>query len=131
MTDFIRINTPRVEKIAAMIATIHKSAKSQKASEGDLFGLLGSVRNALGNKVVVVAEIADTDKAFIAAAGPGAAVHVMPADVPARVEIAMSNWSRDRIPLNVDDIPDNQLTAYATQIVARLCDAVEQIGDEA
>lgn len=47
MTDFHRINTPRVEKIAKMLATIQTSAKSQRA-EADLGALLAPIQEALG-----------------------------------------------------------------------------------
>ena len=42
MNDFERINAPRVEKIGAMIATIRKSATSQKINPEEVAALFSS-----------------------------------------------------------------------------------------
>jgi len=46
MSDFIRINAPRVKKAAAILALVHKSAKSQGVDPEEVFGLMGAIRNA-------------------------------------------------------------------------------------
>ncbi len=43
MSDFIRINQPRVEAINATLDMIHKSARSNKISDDDLRALLAPV----------------------------------------------------------------------------------------
>lgn len=43
MTDFHRINAPRVEKLVATLEVIDKSARSNKATAGEWAALLGPV----------------------------------------------------------------------------------------
>lgn len=50
MTEFERINSPRVDKILAMLATIGKSAKSNKVSEEELESLLSPLTTKLNPK---------------------------------------------------------------------------------
>lgn len=40
MTDFERINAPRVEKMRAMLETVYKSARSNKAEDAQVADLL-------------------------------------------------------------------------------------------
>jgi len=47
MSELARINGPRVEKVVAMLATIEKSAKSQRAHELDIARLLAPVAEKL------------------------------------------------------------------------------------
>ena len=47
MTDFERINQPRVEKITAMLEVIEKSGRSNRAGEGDYTALLKPVAERL------------------------------------------------------------------------------------
>jgi hypothetical protein len=49
MTDFERINGPRVEKINAMLDTIDKSAKSQRIGEEDIAALLAPIAQRLND----------------------------------------------------------------------------------
>ena len=48
MSDFERINAPRVDKIVDMLRVIAKSAKSNKASDEEVAALLAPVRKHLG-----------------------------------------------------------------------------------
>lgn len=82
MTDFNRINEPRVEKIMAMLDTIDKSAKSNKA---DSATLLEPVRLRLNRQTVVV----PTHRP-VAATLPG---WNAPAPAPAQPMSGKSHWS--------------------------------------
>lgn len=48
MSDFTRINQPRVDKITAMLDVIDKSAKSQRVDNADHDHLLDPIRRRLG-----------------------------------------------------------------------------------
>jgi hypothetical protein len=47
MTDFVRINQPRVEKILAMLDTIDKSARSQRVPDSETAALLQPIAQRL------------------------------------------------------------------------------------
>lgn len=49
MTDFERINGPRVEKIIGMLDTISKSANSQRVSEQEIAALLAPVAQRMSD----------------------------------------------------------------------------------
>lgn len=48
MTDFERINGPRVDKIMGMLEVIEKSAKSQRVDNAEHDQLLDPIRRSLG-----------------------------------------------------------------------------------
>ncbi len=110
MTDFHRINQPRIDKIGATIATIRKSARSQKISDEDVAELLAPVAASVGAQ---------------------SAESVSPAVTPAQVETAPQ--PRPTTPLReaphihqiagfVASLPREQLPSYITHLVNRLCE---------
>ncbi len=122
MNDFERINAPRVEKIEAMIATIRKSATSQKINPEEVAALFSShlPPDVAGAAGLVFKTSSDSDGPTNP---PTEVVSAVPAaPVSAR---APEGWKRDDIRLNVSNIPANQLSFYATQIVARMGEIVD------
>jgi hypothetical protein len=119
MTDFTRINAPRVEKIAAMIGVIRKSARSQKISAEDVAELLAPVA-ALMAPAPILAEVSDAEKQQIAEAGPGAVMAIEP---PAPLREAPHI---EQIAGFVAALPSEHLPSYITHLVNRLCEQAEQ-----
>ena len=118
MNDFERINAPRVEKIEAMIVTIRKSATSQKINPEEVAALFS---NHLSPDVAGAAGL--VFKTNSDSEGPtNPPTEVVSAVPSAR---APEGWKRDDIRLNVSNIPANQLSFYATQIVARMGEIVD------
>ncbi len=116
MPDFTRINTPRVEKITAMIATILKSARSQRIADEDVAALLAPVSDQLA----VLFECDGT---------PAPAAPVEP--VGATTSIKPPTTLRDaphvhQIAGFVAALPSEQLPSYITHLVNRLCEQAEQ-----
>lgn len=123
MNDFERINAPRVEKIEAMIVTIRKSATSQKINPEEVAALFSNhlSPDVAGAAGLVFKTNSDSDSDSDGPTNPP--VEAAPAaPVSAR---APEGWKRDDIRLNVSNIPANQLSFYATQIVARMGEIVD------
>ncbi len=112
MTDFARINQPRVEAINNILAMIHKSARSNKISDDDLRALLAPVAVPRPAPVTV----SDANLQEIINAGPGP-VKLIPA-------LPMAETPHyHRIGVFVDNLPADQLRSYITYIVNRLCES--------
>ncbi len=111
MTAFTRINQPRVEKIEAMIATIRKSARSQKISDEDVAELLAPVATQLAVSHTEPSVEADTPPA-VPAIKPPATLR----EAPHIHQIAGF----------VAALPSEQLPSYITHLVNRLCEMAEQ-----
>ncbi len=109
MTDFARINQPRVEKIAAMIGVIRKSGRSQKVSAEDVAALLAPV----------AAQFADTPApaAGIAQAPTSERPHEPTPPVPLTEAPHIG-----RIAMFVDTLPAAHLSSYLLHIGNRLCE---------
>ncbi len=103
MTDFIRINRPRVDKINAILATIHKSARSNKISDDDLRALLAPVAVPRPSR-------------------PAPEPVPTPIKPPATLREAPHNH---QIAGFVASLPREQLPSYITHLVNRLCEKVE------
>ncbi len=101
MSDFTRINQPRVEAINATLAMIHKSAHSNKISDDDLRTLLAPVAVPRPSR-------------------PATEVEAKPRPV----------WRdpphQDRIGRFVADVPRDHVEIYITHLVARLCEMAKQ-----
>ncbi len=101
MTDFIRINQPRVEAINATLAMIHKSARSNKISDDDLRALL----------------------AHVTVPRPSRPATEMPtAKPPATLREAPHIH---QIAGFVASLPRDHLPSYITHLVNRLCEQAE------
>ncbi len=112
MTDFDRINQPRIDKIKAMIATIRKSAHSQKISDEDVAELLAPVAASVG---------AQSAEAVSPATTPAQAKDAPPA-CPATLREAPHIH---QIAGFVASLPREQLPSYITHLANRLCEKVE------
>ncbi len=109
MTEFQRVNGPRVTKIGSMISTIYKSARSNKISGVDLTELMAPIANRLhgprcGEVTVEAAPAVNPIK-------PPAMLR----DTPHIHQIAGF----------VASLPREQLPSYITHMVNRLCERVE------
>ncbi len=113
MTDFIRINQPRVDKINDILAMIWKSANSQGIVLSEILALLEGVKVG---KPVPVAVVSDAERQEIIKAGPGP---VKPAPALPMAETPHYH----RIGAFVDNLPADQLPSYITYIVNRLCES--------
>ncbi len=106
MTEFQRINGPRVAKIGSIISTIYKSARSNKISGEDLTALMAPVANRLHGprcgEVTVEASPAIKPPATLR-------------EAPHIHQIAGF----------VASLPREQLPSYITHLVNRLCEQVE------
>lgn len=101
---FNEINADRPGQMIAALERIVKSARSNRTSGTAVAELLAPVQKRL-------AEIMGETPA------PAAPVAQPVAPAPAA--------ARHRIPLVVAAIPEDQLSAYLTQIAARMCEAYE------
>ncbi len=109
MTDFHRINQPRIDQIGAMIATIRKSARSQKISDEEVAEMLAPVAASVGAQSVEA---------------------VSPATTPAQVKDAPPATLREAPHIHqiagfVASLPREQLPSYITHLANRLCEQVE------
>jgi hypothetical protein len=105
MSDFERINGPRVERLIEIIEMIRKSAKSQKVTDEAVNALLS--RAFAGSP-------ADTSEPESAPQAPAPAVK-RPSEV--------MEWAD--VPKLVASIPDQLLGSVATQLTHRLCERFE------
>lgn len=101
---FAEINADRPGKILDMLQVIEKSRASNRAETAELAALLAPVHARLAE---MMGETTEPTAPVAMAATPATATH------------------RHRIPLVVAAIPDDQLSAYLTQIAARMCEAHE------
>ncbi len=102
MSDFIRINQPRVEAINATLAMIHKSARSNKISDDDLRALLAPV------------------------AVPRPSLPAEPETTPKPRPVWRDPPHQDRIGRFVADVPRDHVRIYITHLVNRLCEMAAQ-----
>ena len=110
MTDFARINQPRVAKIEAMIATIRKSAKSQKISAVEVSDLLSPIAAHLDGALAEAPPKAPAEPETVK---PPATLR----DAPHIQQIAGF----------VASLPREQLPSWITHVANRLCDEAEGI----
>jgi hypothetical protein len=116
MSEFTRIFSPRTEKAVKAISLLTNGTRYAPTEK--------EVAHTLD-----VLKIAVNDIAQLYGVLPGGDVVVK--DVP--IEPApkeekkdtRGSWHHHDIDKNVRSIPDNQLTAYATQIMARVCERLE------
>ena len=131
MTDFHRINAPRIAKIEAMIATIRKSAKAQKISAGDVAELLAPVA-ALVAPVPTVTIVSDVEKQRIAEAGPGGYIALPPDETPKGLPRTV--WKTPPHILQIDrfvaDLQPLHLPIYIKHLVHRLCERADDLRAE-
>ena len=102
MTHFTRINQPRVEQMSRMIASIRKSARSQKAGDDEVAALLAPIAALFG----------DTSETAPAPTKPKRPVWRDPPHI-------------DQIARFVADVPSRHVDIYATHLVHRLCEMAE------
>lgn len=93
MSDFERINGPRVDKIEAMIEVIAKSARSQRADASLLAEVVGRISSACAQHLGGTQELKSPDAAHNLSDAPGSAawdVRSAALDLPlvARAELA-------------------------------------------
>ncbi len=104
MTDFIRINQPRIDKINDILAMIRKSATSQDVAMLEVMSLMGEVKLHLPPSQETV-EAPTTPQAKKAPALP------------------MSETPHyHRIGAFVDNLPAEHLEYYIGSITGRLCE---------
>ncbi len=103
MTDFTRINQPRVDKINAMISVVFKSARSNRTEGDEVNALLDPIRDRLGST-------------------PAPQPVPTPVKPPATLREAPHI---QQIAGFVASLPREQLPSYITHLVNRLCEKVE------
>ncbi len=114
MTDFTRINQPRVEMIGDILAMIRRSAHSQKISDEDVAELLAPVAALVCGPTTTKAHTTVVS-CYVDKAGPGPAK-------PAPALPMAETPHYHRIGAFVDNLPAEHLENYITSITGRLCD---------
>lgn len=115
MTEFARINQPRVDKILAALDTIEKSARSNRTEAAEVAELLAPLAERIaaltaapdqaeGTATVEAASPAVADEAFAAALDAVRAVHY------------------HRVGLLADAVPEIAVAPLVTQLVNRLAE---------
>lgn len=114
MSDFQRINAPRIEKIEAILGQIEKSARSQRVSEEERAALLAPLthRFAPGDSATP-----ETPKAAAASEEPFVADEDMRRALQA---VTRLRWGHAQ--LLADAIPDTMVSTVVTHLIARLND---------
>ena len=117
MSDFTRINAPRVKKIKALLAMIHKSAHSQKADPDEVRGML--------HDLAVFASIAGGPPA--PAPAPSVALREMSARVAewASVVAEIRAMTYTRAIQVASCIPDHRVGTVMAHLTDRLCKMAE------
>lgn len=124
MTEFARIFTPRTEKAVKAISLLTNGVR-YKPTKDETDHLLDVLKEAVN----------DIAQLYGVLPGAGVAQPVVPDEgslveasrIDAKVDaIKRSPFARGDVSPNVDSIPEAQLTAYATHIVARLCGRFEE-----
>ncbi len=111
MTDFTRINAPRVSKIKAMIGVIRKSAHSNKIGDEEAVELLAPVASLVCRPTTEVEYVK-----------PVASAEAAPKSRP----VWRDPPHQDQIARFVADVPREHLPSYITHFVNRLCEQAEQ-----
>ncbi len=127
MTEFTRIFTPRADKAVKAILLLtngHRYEPTQEEKDrtlevlkdavNDIAGLYGMLPDA--PKVVETADLIAASESRVEASR-----------IDAKIEsIKRSPFARGNVQANVAAIPEAQLTAYATHIMAQLCSRFEE-----
>ena len=114
MNDFDRIFGPRLEKAVKAISLLANGVRYEP-SQDQLQNTIAELETAL----LEVRTIYGVKQEEVPAPDPNPDPAPVSAPVSAR---APEGWKHDDIRLNVTNIPANQLSSYATQIIARLCE---------
>ena len=110
MNDFDRIFGPRLEKAVKAISLLANGVRYEP-SQDQLQNTIAELETAL-LEVRMIYGVKQEE-------APASDPNPDPAPVSAR---APEGWKHDDIRLNVTNIPDNQLSSYATKIIDRLCE---------
>ncbi len=116
MSDFTRINAPRVAKIEARLSVIRKSARSQNIGNDEIAALLAPVVDMV---TLALSAPPPLPREPIVGYGTAAAPIKPPATLREAPHI-------HQIAGFVAALPSEQLPSYITHLVNRLCEQAEQ-----
>ena len=117
MSDFDRIFNPRLEKAVKAISLLENGIRYKPTSEQasdtvkqlhkavEIIQSVYNVSTPVVSEVSEVSEVSDADTTEMSAS-----------------VVAPEGWKQNHIIFNVSNIPENQLSSYVTQILARMCE---------
>ena len=114
MSEFTRIFSPRTEKAVKAISLLTNGTRYAPTEE-EMAHTLDVLKTAVNDIAQLYGILPDGDVVV-------KDVSVEPAP---EKKVTSDSWKHHDIDKNVRSIPENQLTAYATQIMARMCDKYE------
>lgn len=118
-SEFDRIYMPRVERAVHAIELVAKGARL-KPTEAQIAAALGPLSAAVRGVELALGT------------GTPAEPEIAPEPAPQPRPRPTEGWHHHDIARNIAAIPDEQLSAYATRLIARLCERFETcdpIGD--
>lgn len=127
MSEFARIFSPRIEKAVKSISLLTNGVRYKPTTDetSHLMDALKDAVNDIAQLYGVLPKSEDIDTAPIAlnaAQDSRAEASRIDANIDA---IKRSPFARQDVHVNVASIPEVQLTAYATSILARICERFE------
>lgn len=125
MTEFTRIFLPRTEKAVKAISLLTNGVRYKPTAE-ETTAAFDALKGAV-NDLAEAYGILPTVKEVVEPEAPDEGSLVEVSRIDAKVDaINRSLFARGDVGANVMAIPENQVTAYATQILARLCGKFEE-----
>ncbi len=124
MSEFQRIFNPRAEKAVKAINLLTNGTRYDPTEE-EVTNTLTMLKDAVNNIAEVYGALPGDEVEVKDVSGSESRVEASRIDAKVAA-IKQSAFARQDVSANVANIPNTQLTAYATHILARLCEKFEE-----
>lgn len=127
MSDFLRVNQPRIDKIISFLGMVEKSYKSNRADRAELLDLLEQIDEAL--EQLAPADADDQAGEPAEDEGPDNEELIRKAEnytqISRQAPRSPSTYRREDLQPLVDKIPEGLLTSLLTHLTNRISEILE------